>query len=197
MCYISAREKRRFSSGRPFVGDWETGLWRALQLATAGKRRRNWRSSPGAITLSPRESRFLVLVSLALVVVAISVGFAFNGALLLLPFAGLDLLVVVFAFRNVERHAGDYECMIVRGDQVVIERWERGELQQIRTQSHLGAGGFQGAPGRGKRQVGIAVPWKRSGARHPSNRRAACRRGAPPERTLENPLIQGTCLGEV
>jgi uncharacterized membrane protein len=28
----------------------------------------------------------------------------------------------------VERHAGDYECMIVRADQVVIERWDRGSF---------------------------------------------------------------------
>ena len=164
-------------------------------IATVGKRRRKRRSSPGAITLSPRENRFLVLASLALVVVAISVGLAFCGAWLVLPFAGLDFLVVAFAFRNVERHAGDDECMIVRGDQLVIERWARG-LQQNRAQPQLGEDGFQGAPGSGKRQVVIAISWKRSGVRHPFNRRAARRRGAPPERTPENPLIQGTRLGE-
>ena len=164
-------------------------------IATVGKRRRKRRSSPGAITLSPRENRFLVLASLALVVVAISVGLAFCGAWLVLPFAGLDFLVVAFAFRNVERHAGDDECMIVRGDQLVIERWARG-LPQNRAQPQLGEDGFQGAPGSGKRQVVIAISWKRSGVRHPFNRRAAHRRGAPPERTPENPFIQGTRLGE-
>ena len=45
---------------------------------------------------------------------------------LVLPFDGLDLLAAVFVFRNVECHAGDYGCMIVRGDQVAIERWNRG-----------------------------------------------------------------------
>jgi uncharacterized membrane protein len=74
-----------------------------------------------------------------------------------LPFAGLDLLLVVFAFRNVKRHAGDYECMIVRGDQVVIERWDRGSFSRFEL-NRTCAGGFLGAPGRGKRQAGITVP---------------------------------------
>ena len=94
---------------------------------------------------------------------------------LVLPFDGLDLLAAVFVFRNVECHAGDYGCMIVRGDRSRLSVGTGGELLQIRTQSHLGAGGFQEAPGRGKRQVGIVVPWKRSGVRHPSDPRAARR----------------------
>jgi uncharacterized membrane protein len=73
--------------------------------------------------------RFLVLGSLA--VVAISLGSAFNGAWLVLPFAGLGLLVVAKEFRYWERHAGDYECMIVRGDQVVIERWDRESVSRF------------------------------------------------------------------
>jgi len=31
-------------------------------------------------------------------------------------------------FRYLERHAGDYECMTVPRDQVVIERWDRGSV---------------------------------------------------------------------
>lgn len=72
--------------------------------------------------------KFLFLGSLAAVIVAISPGFAFNGAWLVLPFAGLDLLALVMAFRYLERHTGDYECMSVRGDQVAIELWDRGSV---------------------------------------------------------------------
>ena len=46
--------------------------------------------------------RLLVLGSLAVVVVAISLGFAFNGAWLVLPFAGLELLVVGLACRYMD-----------------------------------------------------------------------------------------------
>jgi uncharacterized membrane protein len=135
MCYISAREKRWFSSCRPFAGDWETAQG-------IGKRdfgvHCNGRETAAKLTLVAKRNnslssmrRCLVLGSTTLAVVAISVGFACNVAWLVLPFAGLDLLVVVFAFRNVERRTGDYECMIVRSDQVVIERWDRGSVSRF------------------------------------------------------------------
>lgn len=76
-------------------------------------------------------SRLLVLGSLAAVVLAISLGFALSGAWLILPFAGLDLLVVGLAFRYMEQHAGDYECMTMHDDQVVIERRERGSVRRF------------------------------------------------------------------
>ena len=65
--------------------------------------------------------RSLVLGSLAAVLLAISLGFALNGAWLVFPFAGLDILVVYLAFRYVEQRAGDYECIAFHGDNVVIE----------------------------------------------------------------------------
>jgi len=58
--------------------------------------------------------RFLVVGSLAVVVVTISLGFAFNGAWLVLPFAGLGLLVAAMEVRYLERHAGDCDCKTVR-----------------------------------------------------------------------------------
>lgn len=58
--------------------------------------------------------RFLVLASLAVVVLAISLGFAFNGAWLVFPFAGLDILVVYLAFRYVEQHAGEQRTAVAR-----------------------------------------------------------------------------------
>jgi uncharacterized membrane protein len=39
-------------------------------------------------------------------------------------------------FRYLERHAGDYECMTVRGDQVVIERWDRGSDSRFEFNRH-------------------------------------------------------------
>jgi uncharacterized membrane protein len=65
--------------------------------------------------------RFLVLGSLALVVLAISLGFALNGAWLVFPFAGMEVLGVYLAFRYVERRAGDYECITFHDDHIVIE----------------------------------------------------------------------------
>ena len=56
-------------------------------------------------------SRLLVLGSLTAGVLAIALGFALGGAWLIFPFAGLELLVVGLAFRYMQQHAGDYECV--------------------------------------------------------------------------------------
>ncbi len=73
--------------------------------------------------------RFLVLGSLVVVLLAIALGFAFHGAWLIFPFAGLDLLVVVLAFRYVEQRAGDCECITVHHDRIVIERQVKSQIE--------------------------------------------------------------------
>ncbi len=81
-------------------------------------------------------SSLLVLGSLAAVVLAISLGFALSGAWLVLPFAGLELLAMGLAFRCIEQHAADYERMTMHGEQVVIERWERGSVSRFEFNRH-------------------------------------------------------------
>lgn len=83
--------------------------------------RRNNSLSPGG--------RYLAVGSLAAVVFAISIGFALNGAWLVAPFAGLDVVLVYLAFRYMGRHAGDYESVTLRGDEIVVERWEAGRVR--------------------------------------------------------------------
>ena len=80
--------------------------------------------------------KFLVLGSLAVVLLAISLGFALNGAWLVFPFAGLDILVVYLAFRYVEQHAGDYECIAFHDDNVVIESRRRGKADRFEFNRH-------------------------------------------------------------
>jgi uncharacterized membrane protein len=100
-----------------------------MQVANAGDpvgftlvaRRNNSLSSAG---------RTLVLGSLLLLSFLISLVFALLGAWLILPFAGLEMLAVYAAFRCLERRSGDFERLSIRGDRVLIERRERGELTQ-------------------------------------------------------------------
>jgi uncharacterized membrane protein len=82
------------------------------------------------------SGRFLVLGSLAVVTLAIALGFALNGAWLVFPFAGLDVLVVYLAFRYVEQRAGDYECIAFHGDHIVIESQHKGKTDRFEFNRH-------------------------------------------------------------
>lgn len=90
--------------------------------------RRNNSLSPGG--------RRLVLGFLAVHVLAISLGFAFSGAWLVLPFGGLDVLLVVLAFRYMERHAADYESLSLGEDTIVIERGQLGRTRKFEFNRH-------------------------------------------------------------
>jgi uncharacterized membrane protein len=70
--------------------------------------------------------RLLVFAFLFVVSVGIAAAFAAFGAWLILPFAGLEMLVLYAAFRYIERHAQDYELIEVDGDKVRVERFEGG-----------------------------------------------------------------------
>lgn len=94
-----------------------------------------------------RSGRRLVLGFLAVLVLAISLGFAFIGAWLVFPFGGLDVLVVYLAFRYVERHAADYERMSLGGDMIVIERGQRGRTRKFEFNRHWVQVDYQGPRG--------------------------------------------------
>src|SRR5262249_27406521 len=64
--------------------------------------------------------RAVVFGSLVALSFAISLAFAFQGAWLVLPFAGAEMLVLFLAFRVIDRHAADFESIAIRGDRVLI-----------------------------------------------------------------------------
>jgi uncharacterized membrane protein len=72
--------------------------------------------------------RTMVLGSLVAISFAISLAFAFTGAWLVLPFAGVEMAVLFLAFRYIGRHAGDFESIAIKGDSVLVEKWELGEV---------------------------------------------------------------------
>lgn len=78
-------------------------------------------------SLSP-SGRFLVFVFVFAVSIGIASAFAMLGAWLILPFAGLEMLVLYLAFREIGRHADDYERIAVGCERVRVELCETGEM---------------------------------------------------------------------
>jgi uncharacterized membrane protein len=78
-----------------------------------------------------RSGALLVLLPLAFVMLAISMAFALRGAWLIVPFAGLEFLVVWLAFRHLARHARDYESITVRDDKIVIRIRRENEQKSV------------------------------------------------------------------
>jgi uncharacterized membrane protein len=63
----------------------------------------------------------MVFVALAVLVLAIGAGFALAGAWLILPFAGLEVLLLGAAFVLYGRHAADYERIELERGRLTIE----------------------------------------------------------------------------
>ena len=86
-------------------------------------------------SLTHGQQRF-VFWSLAAVCLATSSGFALLGYWLILPFAGLEIGLLGWAFRVLRSREGDYESLVIEDDVVVLE-WHcgnRGERREMNRQ---------------------------------------------------------------
>jgi len=79
-------------------------------------------------SLSPAD-RILAFGFIALVSLAIATAFACLGAWPILPFAGIEVVILIAAYRWIERHERDYERLTLEGDRLLIEI---GETRQVR-----------------------------------------------------------------
>lgn len=70
-------------------------------------------------SLTP-ECKVLAVAAIGLISLLIALFFALMGAWLVLPFAGIELLAVGYAFFYVHCHSCDYERMVITDDQVSI-----------------------------------------------------------------------------
>jgi uncharacterized membrane protein len=68
--------------------------------------------------------------SLCVVSLGIAIFFWFQGAVLILPFTGLELAAVGAAFLAYARHAADGETISLQGRQLVVELENAGHLQR-------------------------------------------------------------------
>ena len=75
------------------------------------------------------SGRRLVFAFILTVSFGIAVAFSVAlGAWPILPFAGIEMVVLYVAFRYIDRHAGDYERITIRGDSVAVEVAEGGRI---------------------------------------------------------------------
>jgi len=70
--------------------------------------------------------RWSLFGSLCFVSLGLGLGFAALGAWLVLPYSALEMAVLYWAFRWIERHASDWERVSVCGDRVIVERERAG-----------------------------------------------------------------------
>lgn len=72
-----------------------------------------------ALTAAQKKKTVLLLT---IIPCCIAVGFAVIGLWLILPFMGLEIAALGFAFYYVNNHESDYESISIAGDSLVIER---------------------------------------------------------------------------
>jgi len=70
--------------------------------------------------------RIIVFGLIFVVSIGIACAFAALGAWLILPFAGIEMGVLYWAFQAVERRAQDYERIAIDGDHIRVEICETG-----------------------------------------------------------------------
>lgn len=73
-----------------------------------------------------RRGKLRLLAAAAAVCGVIALGFAAVGAWMVLPFAGLEVALLGWALYFLDRRAGDYERVVLKGDTLRIETCEAG-----------------------------------------------------------------------
>lgn len=77
-----------------------------------------------------RRQRWQIFAALAAVSLGLAAVLAAAGAWPVLPYAVLEVAVLAGAFAWCERHAGDWERLVVAGDRVVVERGVAGNVSR-------------------------------------------------------------------
>lgn len=79
------------------------------------------------ITVRPNNSLSVVntmklVCALAAISISVGVGFALAGAWMVLPFAGLEIAAIAYAFYYITLRSGDFESITIENDRIVIEK---------------------------------------------------------------------------
>lgn len=82
-----------------------------------------------SLTRTERDRVFWGIATVTLLVASV---FSWLGYWLILPFAGIEVGVLAWAFAALGSNAGDYESIRIRGDEILIER-RHGDHLESRT----------------------------------------------------------------
>ena len=79
------------------------------------------------ITVMPNNSLSVkntirLVMGLAIMSMLVGVGFALAGAWMVLPFAGLEIIAIVYAFYIIHLHSADFESITISDDDVIVEK---------------------------------------------------------------------------
>lgn len=77
-----------------------------------------------------RRGRRLAFGAIAAMVLLVAAVFAWLGYWLILPFAGLEIGVLAWAFDSLNRHSGDYESINIHGNEILIERKQGEQVER-------------------------------------------------------------------
>lgn len=88
-------------------------------------------SSRPNCSLTPQGRQF-AFGAIAAVIMLVAVVFGWLGYWMILPFAGLEIGALAWAFNSLKKHSSDYESVSIRGNEILIER-RQGERLERRT----------------------------------------------------------------
>jgi len=86
-------------------------------------------------SLSPAVRRW-VAAGMCVPVLVVATVVTAQGAWLVLPFAGLEVAMIVFAFRWLRAGDGDFETVTILGHELVVRRSMRGQITEARFNLH-------------------------------------------------------------
>jgi uncharacterized membrane protein len=86
-------------------------------------------------SLSPTARRWVAAAMCAPVLV-VALVVAAQGAWLVMPFAGIEVAMIVFAFRWLRAGDGDFETVTTLGHELVVQRSVRGQFAEARFNLH-------------------------------------------------------------
>ena len=72
-----------------------------------------------SLTAKGRVHAVMIIAALSL---AVAIAFSLIGAWFVLPFAGLELVGIGYAFYYIHCHSQDYESIVIVGDEVSVEK---------------------------------------------------------------------------